>query len=336
MKKALVFLLFVITFTLRAEAQFPYTLSVYYDTYTPLNSGATTVNSTVWFNSDTYTLPLGFDFKIDTISCVAPAIEGGSTFVTDTGKGIISGFYLTDANLIDRGFLDSISSTQSPIRYTVSGLTGQRIFKLEIANAAFFNEIIYSIKDDSINMQLWLYEGSNIVELHYGPSNVDHGYNYFPKEGHPTVGYVKDIDYDLNGTYYILSGNPNAPDIDSIVSTYGEYDHQPTGLTYFPPSGIVYRFTPTSLTITNQPALTRAINATRIYPISCHESINVDYQATADAGYKVISLNGTESSIAGKLQKGLNTIDISSLPPGMYMMQLQNDGGRKMQKFVKM
>lgn len=330
MKKFLGLFTITLVFSLSAIAQFPYSFSVYYDDYKPLTS-ATTVNSTLWFNSDVYTLPLGFDFNVDTTACHAPAIEGGSTFVTDTGSGTISGFYLTDANLIDRGFLDSISSTKSPIRYAISGTVGQRIFKLEIANAAFFNEILYTTYDDSINMQLWLYEGSNIVELRYGPSNINHGYNYFPRDGHPTAGYVRDIDYALNGTYYVLNGNPNNPDIDTIYSTDGEYDHQPTGLYYFPPSGIVYRFTPTALQVANQ----ITISNIRIYPTVCNATINIDYNATEKADYKIMTIDGVTTSINGNLQNGLNKINIGNLAAGMYLIELQSNDGNKVQKFVK-
>lgn len=332
MKKLFGFWIGAMLLCITAKAQFPYTFSVYYDSYQSLSSGASTVNSTVWFNSDIYNLPVGFDFKIDTSNCTAPAIEGGSTFVTDTGRGVISAFYLTDANLIDRGFLDSISSTKSPIRYIVSGRNGQRIFKLEIANAAFFNELIYSVKDDSVNMQIWLYEGTNVVELHYGPSNVSHGYNYFPREGHPTVGYVKDVDYALNGTYYVLSGNPSAPDLDTIYATDGEYDHQPAGLTYFPPDGVVYRFTPKSLSV---PGIA-AISNTAIYPTTCNDQINVDYKSAEKADYRITAINGAATSLNGNLQNGLNKIDISRLAAGMYMMELQSSSGKKVQKFVKM
>jgi len=331
MRKFIILFTLWFSLSLSANAQFPYSFSVYYDDYKPLTSSTTTVNSTLWFNSDIYNLPLGFDFSVDTTVCHTPAIEGGSTFVTDTGKGTISGFYLTDANLIDRGFLDSIPSTKSPIRYTISGAAGHQIFKLEIANAAFFNEILYPDHNDSVNMQLWLYEDSKIVELRYGPSNVRHGYNYFPKDGHPTVGYVRDIDYALNGTYYILNGNPSNPDIDTIYSTDGDYDHDPIGLSYFPPDGIVYRFTPIALGIANQ----TAINDTRIYPTICNANINVEYSAAEKANYKIVAVNGAATNISGNLQTGLTKIDISSLAAGMYIIQLQSSSGNKVQKFVK-
>jgi len=84
-------------------AQLPYKLTVSKQFYTPLTSGTNLV-SEVWFNSDLFPMPVPFSTMMDTVHCMAPFIEGGSTIVTDTGKGVLSSFFLTDANLIDKDF----------------------------------------------------------------------------------------------------------------------------------------------------------------------------------------------------------------------------------------
>jgi len=79
-----------------------------------------------------------------------------------------------------------------------------------------------------------MYEGSNIIELRYGPSHISHGYNYFPNKGFPGIGYIQDVDSSLNGTYHILGGNPDNPFIESIQAVDGILVSKPAGLNSFP------------------------------------------------------------------------------------------------------
>jgi hypothetical protein len=76
-----------------------------------------------------------------------------------------------EADLIDRGELTGIS--QSPISYKMEGNAGSRILKIEWKNAGFVGEIgELGTLNDYVNFQVWLFEGSNDVEMHYGPNMV--------------------------------------------------------------------------------------------------------------------------------------------------------------------
>lgn len=323
-----------------AQQPIPYKFTVYHENYKPLRDGINLV-SEVWFNSDYFALPMPFNVMMDTVNCKAPFIAGGSTLVTDTGKGIISSFFLTDANLIDKGFIGSDYIFQSPIRYQVVGIPGARIFKLEIPNAAFFNEIIYATNYDSVFMQLWLYETSNIVELRYGPSHISHGYNYFPNKGFPGAGYIQDVDSSLNGTYHLLGGDPSNPFIESIESVNGVLKHKPAGLNSFPESGTVYRFTPGAAAIDITPPVnsTGITNSTKIYPTNCTNELLIEYatdKVNYRADYQLYSVDGTLKNSNTLTPNSINHINTSALIPGIYIVQINTYEGIKRQKIIKL
>lgn len=332
-----IFIVLILHTHANAQQAIPYKLSVLHEAYKPLRDGINMV-SEVWFNSDYFPMPVPFGVMMDTVHCKAPFIAGGSTLITDTGKGIISSFFLTDANLIDKGFIGSDLIFLSPIRYQVMGIPGARIFKLEIANAAFFNEIIYATNYDSVFMQLWLYETSNIVELRYGPSHISHGYNYFPNKGYPGIGYIQDVDSSLNGTYHILGGDPASPFIESIESVDGILAFKPAGLNSFPANGTVYRFTPGAAAIDKTP-VNNPVVSTKVYPTNCTNELLIDYatdNAAAKASYSLYASNGVLQNSDMLLPNATTHVNTSSLAPGVYIIQLQTNEGVSRQKIIKL
>jgi len=314
--------------------QMPYTLTTYNQTYVPLDTGATVIDpGLIWSgNTNNFVAPIGFAFKIDTTSCPYFLCEGGSDFVTDTNMNAGSGFILTDATLDDRGYGGSVS--RSPVRYKISGPVGQRIFKAEVFNAGFDQEYIDSNTfNDSVNLQVWLYEDSNIVELRYGPSRVT-GADYYSFGGN-LAGYAKVI--NTNGYMYILSGDPASPTVQTIQVISDNFNSNPVPLSSFPPSGTVYRFTPiVPADTTTSVKDVFSVENVMVYPTACHSEINVSYKNNNTAAYNIVSVSGALMNIKGELNKGVNGIDIGSLPSGMYLLQLQNDTGRKVYKFVKL
>ena len=133
-----------------------------------------------------------------------------------------------DTDLIDRGDFTGIS--KSPIRYKVEGAAGSRILKIEWKNVGFYEEgDFYGTLNDFISFQLWLYEGSNTIEMHYGAHQVtDPSVNYFGETG-PLVGLADEALSNI----YLLSGNPANPLVASSFST----------LNGTPANGTIYTFT---------------------------------------------------------------------------------------------
>ncbi|MBA3829604.1 MAG: T9SS type A sorting domain-containing protein [Taibaiella sp.] len=332
MKKYLVTFLALLSFScLNAQ---PYTLSVLHDVYVPLVTSTSLNGSVVWDDIYAADVPLGFNFKIDTISTNAFFLSGPARVVSDTNMvKVTSGFFLTDAMLVDRGFVASAS--RSPLRYRVSGASGARIFKYEMFNAGFRSEYdSLGTLSDSISIQLWYYEGTNIVELRYGPSKISYPRLYFNNAstlGNPIVGYFKDNDPISGvGDFFLLSGDPLHPGIDSIhLDT--SLSSQPLGLSSYPTNGTVYRFTPKFLGISNYSAITKV----KVFPNPAKEYWKLDGLSNAaviavynSVGRQIYSYSNTSAA---------NTITINSVTAnGLYVLEVKyKDGSVERIKLIK-
>ena len=73
-------------------------------------------------------------------------------------------------NLVDRASdtvkWDGMTDSLSPVSYQLGGVPGSRILKVEWKNAGFHMDIAADNKSvDFVNLQIWLYEESNDIEL---------------------------------------------------------------------------------------------------------------------------------------------------------------------------
>jgi hypothetical protein len=329
MKKIVSSLIFIVLVAASADAQFRYTVSVSTATYTPLTMGTVLTGTDLW-DDEYYTAPIGFNFNMESLQINKISMIGGGVAASDT-IGNVSGFFLTGADMYDRGNAGGINAV-SPMRYTVTGPAGSRIFKMEAYNAGFYDEYdIHSTNNDSVCYQIWLYEGSNIVELRYGPSKVSHPADYFSlSSGKALVGYVKNIDFDngnLEKVYY-LNGNQMSPTIDSSSSITSIA----SGLNAYPANGTVYRFTPKPTGVGN---ITKTLEGVSIVNTVSTSNITVNNTEQNKVTYRVVSSNGTSTNISGQLMMGANRLDISSLPTGVYLLQAQSEEGYMVQRIVK-
>ncbi len=330
MKKALLLLLALAAASINSFAQFNYDLSVLTGAYQPLSTGTSVNGSTMW-DDEYYKIPLGFNFSIEGKTISDFSLLSAQNCLTDTG-GTVSGFIITDIDLHDRGNAGS-SVSESPIRYVVTGSAPNRIFKLEAFNAGMYDEYdLYSTNNDSINYQVWLYETSNIVEIHIGDSKITHPSDYFYLSGSPIVGFIRNIDLDVTGNLdiiYYLTGNALNPTIDSATNIFSLNG----GLNAYPPSGTVYRFTPKPVSVKG---VEQAIADISLLSNSVHNAVTVKNASKAGVAYKVISTNGASMNISGSLESGIHSVDVSSLASGMYILHVQHDKGVKAFRFVKM
>lgn len=307
------------------QAQMPYKLTVQNQAYTPL-TGATLVNgTTAWTDSTSYVVPLGFNFKMGTKTINKLNLMEMSGISTDT-TGTVAVFNFLGASIVDRGIVGGTS--KSPIRYTVSGATGSRIFKLEMFNVGFTDEFnTHNTLNDSLNMQVWLYEGSDVMEIRYGSSKISYLSEYFVFGG-PLIGYtnslkVEDQEFDK---IYLLKGNPAAPTLDSATLSSGSFP----SLTGFPVSGTVYRF---ALKSTGIAAFAEADNI-KVFPTVCTDKVNVTNKGTKEMVYQVLSLSGSVLA-KGTVLSGTNTIDVSMAPAGMYVLTLIDGESAASYKLIK-
>lgn len=306
---------------------------VTYDTatYVPLTSG-TVISSGIWTPTTLFIAPIGFNFTVGGTKTINSFfIVGGTDVITDTsGATIFGDFQMEDATLVDRGVISHVPS--SPIRYVLSGTPGNYIFKAEIFNAGFGDEFInYHTLNDSINMQIWFYQGSNVVEYRYGPSQISHYTDYYYIGG-PEIGFGPNLDTAGNGTLYILKGNstPNPPY--PAVMAVDSFKDTTQGISSYPSTGTVYQFKPRTAYINTIPSL----NDASIYPTCARDRITISYFYNGETTYSIININGASVNISGKTNFGTTHVDISNLPSGMYLLEMQNEGGRVVRKFIKM
>ncbi|MEO6830677.1 MAG: T9SS type A sorting domain-containing protein [Chitinophagaceae bacterium] len=244
MMKNLLLLLLSAVLCFKASAQFNYSFKDTVATYVPL-TGSTSLNGSLIWDDENLVAPMPFTWKMDnTISLNKFYLPLSIVAVLDDTSNYadINGFVFGDMNIADRGLLNNVSSL-SPISYATVGTAPNRIFKVELANAGFYDEYdMYNTMADSFNIQIWIYETSNIVELHYGPSSITYASDYFSFGSGPLVMYAKHVDgiTGNTGSFYYLKGSPASPTIDTA-----DMINPPSGaLNSWPANGQVYRFTP--------------------------------------------------------------------------------------------
>src|ERR1044071_1371417 len=118
--------------------QFNYTYSVKQETYQPLTGGISLNNNTLW-DEEFYRIPIGFSFVLDGDTIDSCYVAGPTAIFNDTSGNSVSCFWTILADLYDRGTHNGGFSL-SPLSYLTAGVAGNRICKIEIANAGFWDE----------------------------------------------------------------------------------------------------------------------------------------------------------------------------------------------------
>lgn len=294
---------------------FSYTTGNPYTTNLP---GATSLNNGMTWDDEEYYIPIGFTFYV---------FDQGfdSIYISDHILFKMNGDYRINVfgwgDFIDRdtinGGYDNTGPTNnsvSPVSYVLEGDPGSRILKIEWNNAGFFFEMIYlSTLNDFVNVQLWLYEGTNDIEVHIGPNSVlSPNSSYDGNEG-ASVGiitYSKDT--------IILTGAADSPNI-----TTQSDDH----ITGTPTSGVIYKFANNFTGINSKELLTSHL---KIYPNPANDRINItfDNNELKRIEIKILDVIGRTVYERGftNFNNPMNlSIDISEFRSGIYFIQLQTD-----------
>ena len=173
----------------RNSSAFTYTLSTFTQPYSDL-TGATSVNNgEIWDDPD-YLIPVSFPFVL--LGSDVSLLEfygAGATLRSTTEDPFVDAYVFPfEVDLIDRGELEGDESL-SPISYKVEGSAGNHILKVEWKNAGSYNELDENgTLDMFVNFQLWLFEGSNKIEFHIGPSLINDPDAFYFGETGPAGG----------------------------------------------------------------------------------------------------------------------------------------------------
>jgi len=288
-------------------------------------TGSTSLNNGAVWDDPGYTIPLGFSFNIATYTFDTIYILGWSTgglvSSNPVDGDIIPIFNPIAQDIIDLGFDSGIS--ESNISYKTEGAAGSRILKLEWNNVGFFGD---STRDDFMNLQLWLYEGSNTIEYHYGPSSINNPLESFEDETGPLISmgtsYNSSTDILVDNGYF-LSEDPIDPTI--IVLPAGNQVVL-SALDGMMPSGSVYRFLQQPLSVSDFDDIQLVI-----YPNPATHTINFKTKE----GQNQVSIFNSLGQIVKQVTVLAGSMDVSDLQNGIYFLQLETLEGRAIQKFIK-
>lgn len=299
-------------------------------TYTSL-SGSTSLNNGITWDDPSFEIPIGFNFTFfnSTFSNIYIVDFGlGGMLSNDTsytGKHPILNTYGPD--IIDRGWDFSVdaptSGSLSNISYLLTGNTGSRILKIEWNNVGFFTELDNNgTSSDYTNFQLWLYEGSNIFEIHFGPNSISSPNLSYDGAPGADIIFFPEFDFDnFEATSFglALSGNSASPDTNWTMDYYTDFINGPI------PNGTIYKFIPLSISISEE-NLANSV----IYPNPVRDFITIESEETIDT-YSIYNTNGqliTQDMFSKR-------IDITDLQAGVYIIQLTSDNGVVNHRIIK-
>ena len=310
---------FYLTFTLfflTIEFSFgqEYSFTSFNQVYEELDNPIVLNENEVWEYPD-YEIPIGFDFSIlNLTSDKIYFIEDGLAGYISLSPNINSNIPMLvpiGQDIKDRG--NNSTGSLSPISYKLVGEDGNRILKMEWKNVGFFGD---QTGNDYINFQVWLYENNNIIEYHYGDSDINNPISYDYESGPSVLLFplVDLVNEDFIEDGYILNGLPNSPTL-SIVNN----DNPPSVLHLDGdiPSGTTYRFTPSN----DMNVKEKEKENFMVYP---NPATNIIYIKNSKNSYDATSF--IYDHLGRLIMTSKNEkLDISILSKGIYYIQVKND-----------
>ena len=328
--KTLFFIPLVI-FSTSLSAQY-YTFNASTDLYEDLDKSKSLNNSMTWQNPH-YDIPIGFDFTLydKTIKKIILNGLGWGGSLTSSTKGIYTLLIAYGSDLVDRGY-NMISDTitqesKSNISCQLDSVNNKKILKIQWKNAGFYHELADdSISSDYINFQLWLYEESNDIEWHFGPSRISKPNLCYNNYSGTYIALFPMFDHGINavlGKGYVLTGDPTNP---KLLWVDNQEPHHIDGTI---PNGTIYRLSRQSIGLDN-------LNTSEIIlsPNPVRESFSILSNNNTPAIEEIIVYNA-QGQIVKKVNFLKNKIDVSSLIRGVYLVKIITEKGLFFKKMVK-
>ncbi len=333
-KHLLIAMLCLISISLNAQT---YEFSVSTETYEDLTGSTSLNNGTTWDDPEYY-IPIGFDFQFfDTlVTQILIESEGyGGLLSFNESESIVPTIIAYGADIIDRGydFLGGYGqASQSNISYLLEGTAGSRILKIEWNNVGFYEEMADNyISVDYTNFQLWLYEGSNNIEIRFGPNSVTQPNLCYDGAPGSFAGLVENVDYSTGffyGEVIMLLDDPSAP---MAVSTPSYYNIPYLNGTI--PDGTVYKF---EYTTVNTSDVTEFDGQFSLSPNPSNDYFKIILN---DFNTNFVNANILIVNSLGQVLKDIDfttdAINISDLKAGTYFVQIRTDSGMTTKKLIK-
>jgi hypothetical protein len=298
---------------------FLYNFSVHSGTYSDLIGSISLNNNMTWDDPD-YVVNLPFQFILNGNNSVTSLVfDGlGSDLSGYNMPGSFSDYLLPfSCDLIDRGYESGTSL--SPLSYKVEGNTGSRIVKIEWKNVGSYAEgDPYNM---FINFQLWLYEGTNVFELHFGQNNITDPNTFYYFETGANIGILSynemlDSLFNIN----LLNGPATSPQLTALL--------EPINGT--PANGTIYRFSPVTLDIS---AISAVSSSVSLYPNPAGDIVEIFNPGKEITQVYFHDQTGRLVMITS-VSPGSQSIDVSGLSGGLYIITFTDDNYKPV-KFIK-
>lgn len=315
----------------------PYILLTTTDNYTNLENPTEVTSVGDEWDDPSFTFPIGFDFtfmgETNNTLIMNDDFLGGAVSFPPSPDGIYNVLFAHFTDIIDREASDS--TLQSSISYSLKGNAGEQIFKLEWKDVAFYNEwSTFGTAENIMNLQLWIYEGSNNFEIRFGPSNYTDTLDLIHDADGPTCGIMDSLDLNPEAikTIWHLSGDPLNPTLNNVNNIDDIYITDM--LSDNPADGMVYQFI-NSLSATEDFAQS---NAMKVYPSLVSNQFFVEVNEDVLSEKTTFALNDQLGRpVFNKTITDVKTeFSLGHLPTGFYYATIFNKNGLGTEKIFVM
>jgi hypothetical protein len=247
-----------------------------------------------WDDEET-TIPIGFPFSLGGVQHDSLLINSNGYFTTADGNYEFNPYYV---DLIGVG-------DETAAGYLLDGTEGNRILKIEINNAGFYEDTTETART---SFQFWLYE-SGCWETRIGPSVIVDTFMIFEEYPGPFIGYAN---YVVDSVL-ALTGPSSAP----IVLQIDSIDFPSLGDA--PENGRVYTFCPDGQTTATANLATVSVD---VYPNPAHDFVTVRLPR-APKDYERFSVLDIHGRTVYKMETNQRetSIQLEHLPRGVYWIQ---------------
>jgi hypothetical protein len=329
-------LLVILLHSLGAEAQVNnYNFFVLNRQFEFLTDSVSLNEGTTWDDPE-FSIPLAFPLvymgnPVETLYCSSFGL--GAIFADNPGiQGTANLLIACGADLVDRAYdfeNGTGSGSLSPYSYKVEGVSPNRIVKIEIRNAGFYNSLSDNVNDDQfMNLQLWLYEIDNAIEIVFGPVNITSPQTVFDGETGTYVGMLPQFNVDsftVSSGSFLLAGPVQKPSPVAINSV-----EQIVVLDGVIPESTVYRFEPVLNSIGKNPS-----GIAEIWPNPASEFIQIK-ASKQNLSKSKVEISDSSGKLVLSYPNADSPISINSLNSGLYFIRIYNPDGISTGKFIKM
>ncbi len=309
-----------------------YNFSVSTESYSDLTNPISVNNGITW-DDPLFLIPVGFDLKYfgETYDTIFISNFGYGSYISFE-HGTPESFPVLatiGSDLVDRASdtinYDGQTGSISPISYQLEGNSGSRILKVEWKNAGFYPDLTDdNIAQDFVNLQLWFYEGSGSIEIHFGPSSITSpGLDYEGETG-PFVMLAPHVDlnsYSPDPLTVWLNGTANSPS--AVVSQNASFLDGTTS------EGTIYHFNYSPTGIEENVA-----KGSVLFPNPAKNKINFAASLLQSGGISFELYNSSGQLLMAQAIS-TNSIDISELPSGIYFVHIFSEKEVINQRLIK-